>query len=80
MSFKTYLEQKLIGGQADKHSLESIAKKHGVSLKLIQKEFEMGMSVEKEHTDDVEIAKEVAMDHLVELPDYYTRLKKMEEE
>jgi hypothetical protein len=44
------------------------------------KQLAMGTKVEKEHTDDPEKAKEVAKDHLVELPDYYTRLKKMESE
>lgn len=43
-------------------------------------QIKMGMGVEKEHTDDPELAKEIVMDHLVEIPDYYTRLKKMEDE
>lgn len=43
-------------------------------------ELAMGIEVEKEHTDNPSIAKEIAKDHLAELPDYYTRLKKMEEE
>lgn len=37
-----------------------------------------GMEVEMEHTSDPKVALEIAMDHLVELPDYYTRLEKME--
>jgi hypothetical protein len=45
-----------------------------------QRELEMGIEVEMEHTDDPELAKEIAMDHLKEIPDYYTRLKKMEDE
>ena len=43
-------------------------------------ELAMGIDVEKEHTDSPEIAKEISKDHLAEIPDYYTRLKKMEEE
>jgi hypothetical protein len=43
-------------------------------------EMAMGVEVEKEHTDCPMIAKEIAKDHLNEIPDYYTRLKKMEEE
>ena len=39
----------------------------------------MGIKVEKEHTDKPGLAEEIAMDHLTEMPDYYTRLKKMEE-
>jgi len=39
----------------------------------------MGIEVEVEHTDDPDVAQEIAMDHLQEIPDYYTRLEKMEE-
>jgi hypothetical protein len=38
----------------------------------------MGIEVESEHTKDKTKAKEIAMDHLTEFPDYYTRIKKME--
>jgi Protein of unknown function (DUF5661) len=38
----------------------------------------MGVKVEQEHTDDPYVAKIIAKDHLMELPDYYSRLKKME--
>jgi hypothetical protein len=38
----------------------------------------IGMEIEKEHTSDPEETKKIAKDHLVEFPDYYTRLKKME--
>ena len=37
-----------------------------------------GIIVEMEHTDDPEIAKEIAKDHLDEFPNYYQSLKKME--
>jgi hypothetical protein len=40
----------------------------------------MGVNVELEHTEDVGIATEISMDHLEEIDDYYTRLKKMEED
>ena len=33
-----------------------------------------GIQIEMEHTNDVEIAKEIAMDHLTEDPKYYTKL------
>ena len=39
---------------------------------------EKGKSVEFEHTDDPEIAKEITMDHLEEFGEYYTGLKNME--
>lgn len=37
-----------------------------------------GVKVETEHTGDKWIAAQIAMDHLAEFPDYYTRLEKME--
>ena len=42
------------------------------------KELKMGIKVEMEHTKNKTIAKRIALDHLAELPDYYTRLLKME--
>ncbi len=38
-------------------------------------ELELGVYTELEHTDDPELALEIAMDHLVEYPDYYSRLQ-----
>jgi len=40
----------------------------------------MGIKVELEHTTNKQIAKKIALDHLSEIPDYYTRLAKMEAE
>lgn len=37
-----------------------------------------GMKVEKEHTSDMAVAKEVAKDHLTEDKQYYKKLKKIE--
>ncbi len=42
-------------------------------------QIKMGIDIEKEHTDDPTIAIEIAKDHLDEIPDYYTRLKDMED-
>jgi len=72
-------EDKVPGGLADKMSLSDIAKKHGVSNQQIKDQLKMGIKVELEHTDDKSLAAEIAMDHLVEDPEYYTKLKKMEE-
>jgi hypothetical protein len=71
-------EEKLKGGKADKQSIESLAKKHGVDVSVIKKQLSQGLVVELEHTTDVSQAMEIAMDHLVESPEYYTKLKKME--
>ncbi len=53
-------------------------------------QFRMGMNVELEHglhdlltnvsDDDTEITAKIALAHLNEFPDYYTRLERMEEE
>jgi hypothetical protein len=59
-------------------SVEEIAKKHKVSPSVIEKQLEMGMKVEHEHTTDNQVAKEIALQHLDELPNYYSKLKKVE--
>ena len=38
----------------------------------------MGEPIEHEHTKDHDLARDIALQHLDEIPDYYTRLKKME--
>ena len=38
----------------------------------------MGIPIEHEHTKDKDLATDIALQHLDEIPDYYTRLKKME--
>jgi hypothetical protein len=43
-------------------------------------ELAKGVEVEAEHTGDRDLAREIAMDHLAEIPDYYTRLNQMEDE
>lgn len=50
------------------------------SSKFDAKQLAMGIKVEHEHTDVTEVAKAIAKDHLDEIPDYYTRLLKMERE
>ena len=41
-------------------------------------ELAKGIKMEMEHTDNHRIALEIAKDHLSELPDYYSRLERME--
>lgn len=61
-------------------SINDISKKHGYSITKLENELKKGIKVEQEHTDNAEMAKEIALDHLAELPDYYTRLDDMESE
>ena len=79
-------EEKLKGGLSDKMSLEDIAKKHDKKgyyhiddmVKFLKKQLDKGIKVEKEHTKDEFMAKEIAMDHLSEDPKYYEKLSKIE--
>lgn len=57
---------------------EEIAKKHGVDVSIILKQIEIGEPIEHEHTKSHRLAMNIALQHLDEFPDYYTRLKKME--
>lgn len=59
-------------------SVGSIARKHKVDVKFIEDQLKLGIEVEKEHTSDVAVAREIALDHLMEVPDYYTKLKSVE--
>lgn len=61
---------KIAGGLADKKKPSDFR----------AKELKAGKKVEREHTNDPDVACEIAMDHLQEIPDYYTRLGKMERE
>jgi hypothetical protein len=59
-------------------TVEQIAKKHRLDVSFIQKQLDMGEPIEHEHTKDHKLAMDIALQHLDEIPDYYTRLKKME--
>ena len=73
-----FTEEKLEGGLADKKTVEDIAKKHKLDVEVIKKHLNDGIKVEMEHTNLKTKAKEIAMDHIFEDPNYYTKLKKME--
>ena len=51
---------------------ESIAKKHNVSVKEIEKEIRIGAKIEMEHSDSEKEAKKIALDHISEIHDYYS--------
>ena len=61
-------EDQVPGGKADEKTPEDFP----------TKALEKGKKVEVEHTDDPQIALEVAMDHLIESYDYYDKLDEME--
>lgn len=55
-----------------------IMAKHQVSYSSLISELSKGIRVEHEHTGDMALAREIALDHLNELPDYYSRLAQAE--
>ena len=68
-----------------------IGKSLGLSWKKLDlKQFHMGLNIELEHgkrnaltnvtNDDEVLTAKIALAHLSEFPDYYTRLKKLEKE
>ncbi len=67
MTFKEFFNKSMIGKHNnisdDKFDADELAK---------------GVEVEQEHTDDKDVAKNVAKDHLSEDPRYYTHLLAME--
>ena len=68
-----------MNSQAIRKAMKGKAAKEGkTSADVDQKQLAKGIKVEKEHTQNRELAKRISVDHLVELPDYYTRLDKME--
>jgi hypothetical protein len=61
-------------------NIEDIAKKHKISLNILEKQLKQGMKIEMEHTTDKGEAEIIALQHLDERPDYYDRLIKMEKQ
>jgi len=62
------------------HTVAEIAKKHDIDIKVIENQLKKGIKVELEHTTNKSEAREIALDHLFELSDYYDKLKKVEGE
>jgi hypothetical protein len=61
-----YNSNKLIGGKGDKLSPEDVD----------PNELQMGIKVEQEHAKgNIQVATEIALDHLAEDPHYYSKLK-----
>lgn len=59
-------------------TVDAIAKKHNISVRDVEVQLQKGIRIEREHTTDDKVAREIALDHLGELPDYYDRLAKIE--
>lgn len=61
-------------------TVNELAKKYDVSVLEVKKQLLKGIKVEKEHTNNAKIAREIALDHLGEKLNYYTLLSKIDEE
>lgn len=73
----------LDGGKSDDMTIEDIAKLHNVNIEYLQNILNSAIKIEFEHTNDINIALKIALDHLVESPIYYDEnkgLPNMEEE
>jgi len=57
-------------------SATQIAKIHSVDRSHIEDQLQKGIKVEMEHTKQYATAKEIALDHLKEDPNYYSKLLK----
>lgn len=78
------MRRRLAEEKKNKYSIEDLMK-DGVSKgkepeDLDPNELEMGIEVEMEHTGNKDIARKIALDHLSEVENYYSLLKKMEVE
>lgn len=85
---------KIEGGLSKGMSLMDLAKKHtkdktvktqsetriGKMYDHLRSQLSKGVKVEMEHTTDRETAKEIAMDHLYEDPNYYNKLARLHRE
>lgn len=69
----------LPGGLAQNTTVGEIAQMHGVSLDHVIRQLIKGVKVEKEHTTDLDVAMEIAFDHIYEDPNYYDKLSSIEE-
>lgn len=85
-------EEKIPGGLSKGKTLMDIAKIHAKDKKTkvqsperiekmfdhLEKQLQKGIKVEMEHTASKKVAKEIALDHLFEDPNYYNKLSKIE--
>jgi len=72
----SYEPQGTMIAESEEATIKKLAKMHDVGEDVIKKQLEMGMKIEKEHTNNPKEAMKIAVDHLEEKPDYYTKLKK----
>ena len=67
------------GGLAQYATIGDLAAMHKLPVDQIIKQILKGVKTESEHTTDLDIAMEIAFDHVYEDPEYYDNLSKIEE-
>lgn len=67
------------GGLAQFATIGDLATMHNLPLEEIIKQILKGVKTESEHTTDLDIAMEIAFDHVYEDPKYYDKLANIEE-
>jgi hypothetical protein len=86
LTYENFSSDQIPGGLSQGKGLEDIQKKFNAKgyydprdfMSSLQKQLEKGVRVEMEHTTDPGIAKEISLDHLMEDPNYYDKLEKIE--
>lgn len=74
------MKQQEVGKLAKGMSVQQIAQHHNTTVENIQQQLDKGTKVEMEHTDNQDIARAIALDHVYESPVYYDKLATIEEE
>lgn len=76
-TFKKFIEENSLLNRRTL-SPKELAKKHKEPLSKVLAAIKQGSRIEREHTKNDKVAKEIAQDHIGEFPNYYSALKKME--
>ena len=78
LNAKTQAPDKVPGGLAQYATIGDLAQMHKLPVNHIITQILKGVKVESEHTTDLDIAMEIAFDHVYESPTYYDDLAKAE--
>jgi len=71
-------EDEIPGGLSDGMTLKDLAKHQNTDLETLINQMEKGVNIEMEHTSNMSIATEIAMDHIYEDLYYYDKLEGIE--
>lgn len=75
----TQAPNKIPGGLAQFATIGDLAQMHRLPVSQIIGQILKGVKIESEHTTDLDIAMEIAFDHVYEDPKYYDKLSSIEE-